>query len=84
MANRSREKRSKTFRLTFIDDKTHQHLVTLRFTRTSFFITIVTIVVVLCAAIYSTIAFTPIRTFIPGYPDARSKRAAIQNAITID
>ena len=84
MANRSREKRSKTFRLTFIDDKTHQHLVTLRFTRTSFFITIVTVVVVLCAAIYSTIAFTPIRTFIPGYPDARSKRAAIQNAITID
>ena len=84
MANRSREKKSKTFRLTFIDDKTHQHLVTLRFTRTSFFITVVTVVVVLCAAIYSTIAFTPIRTFIPGYPDARSKRAAIQNAITID
>ena len=84
MANRSREKKSKTFRLTFIDDKTHQHLVTLRFTRTSFFITAVTVVVVLCAAIYSAIAFTPIRTFIPGYPDARSKRAAIQNAITID
>ena len=84
MANRSREKKSKTFRLTFIDDKTHQHLVTLRFTRTSFFITSVTVVVVLCAAIYSAIAFTPIRTFIPGYPDARSKRAAIQNAITID
>ena len=84
MANRSREKKSKTFRLTFIDDKTHQHLVTLRFTRTSFFITAVTVVVVLCAAIYSIIAFTPVRTFIPGYPDARSKRAAIQNAITID
>ena len=84
MANRSREKKSKTYRLAFIDDKTHQHLVTLRFTRTSFFITVVTIIVVLCAAIYSTIAFTPVRTFIPGYPDARSKRAAIQNAITID
>ena len=84
MAQRSREKRSKTYRLAFIDDKTHQHLVTLRFTRTSFFITAVTVVVVLCAAIYSIIAFTPVRTFIPGYPDARSKRAAIQNAITID
>jgi murein DD-endopeptidase MepM/ murein hydrolase activator NlpD len=58
--------------------------VALRFTRTTFFITVVTIVVVLCAAIYSIIAYTPIRTFIPGYPDARSKRAAIQNAITID
>ena len=84
MAQRSREKKSKTFRLAFIDNKTHQHLVTLNFTRTTFFITVVTIVVVLCTAIYSLIAFTPIRTFIPGYPDARSKRAAIQNAITID
>jgi murein DD-endopeptidase MepM/ murein hydrolase activator NlpD len=84
MAQRSREKKSQTFRLAFIDNKTHQHLVTLNFTRTTFFITVVTILVVLCATIYSIIAFTPIRTFIPGYPDARSKRAAIQNAITID
>lgn len=84
MAHRSREKKSRTFRLAFIDDKTHEHLVTFHFTRTSFFITVVTVLVVLCAAIYSVIAFTPARTFIPGYPDARSKRAAIQNAITID
>lgn len=84
MAHRSKEKKSKRFRLAFIDDKTHEHLVTLHFTRTTFFITIVTVIVVLCGAIYSIIAFTPIRTFIPGYPDAMSKRAAIQNAITID
>lgn len=84
MAHRNREKKSQTFRLAFIDDKTHQQLVTLHFTRTSFFITVVTILVVLCAAIFSIIAFTPVRTFVPGYPDARSKRAAIQNAIRID
>ena len=36
------------------------------------------------AAVYCVIAFTPVRTFIPGYPDAHSKRAAIQNAIRID
>ncbi len=84
MAQRSREKKSRRFRLTFIDDNTHQHLVTFHFTKTTFFITVVTIIVVLCGAIYSILAFTPMRTFIPGYPDARSKRAAIQNAITID
>ena len=84
MAQRSREKKSKTFRLALIEDKTHQHLVSVRFTRTSFFIAAVTVIVVLCTAIYSIIAYTPVRTFIPGYPDARSKRAAIQNAITID
>ena len=84
MAQRSREKKSSTFRLAIIDDKTHKHLVTLHFSRTTFFITIITVLVLLCAAIYSIIAFTPVRTFVPGYPDARSKRAAIQNAITID
>lgn len=84
MAQRSREKKSNPFRLAIIDDKTHKHLVTIHFTRTTFFIAVVTVLVVLCAAIYSIIAFTPIRTFIPGYPDARSKRSAIQNAITID
>ena len=36
------------------------------------------------AAVFCVIAYTPMRTFIPGYPDAHSKRAAIQNAIRID
>lgn len=84
MANHNKEKRSRKFRLAVLDDNTHQQLVTLHFSRTGFFVTIVTILVVLTAAIFSIIAFTPVRTFIPGYPDARSKRAAIQNAITID
>lgn len=84
MATHSKEKRHRRFRLAVIDNDTHQQLVTLRFTRTSLFITVITLLVILCAAIYSLIAFTPARTFIPGYPDASSKRAAIQNAITID
>ena len=84
MANHNKEKRSRKFRLAVLDDNTHQQLVTLHFSRTAFFVTIVTIMVVLTAAIFSIIAFTPVRTFSPGYPDARSKRAAIQNAITID
>lgn len=84
MSNRNREKKSRKFRLAVIDDKTHQQLVTLHFSKTTFFIAVVTFLVVLSAAIYSIIAYTPVRTFIPGYPDARSKRAAIQNAITID
>lgn len=83
MSSQNKE-RSSRFRLAVIDDNTHKHLVSLRFTRTSLAITVVTFIVVLCAAIYSVIAFTPVRTFIPGYPDARSKRAAIQNAIKID
>ncbi len=84
MSNRTKEKRSKNFRLAIVDDKTHRQLLTLHFTRTSFFVAAVSFIVVLTAVIFSIIAYTPARTFIPGYPDARSKRAAIQNAITID
>ena len=39
---------------------------------------------VLLTALWCLIAFTPLRTFIPGYPDARTKHDAIQNAIRID
>ena len=84
MSKSSKEHRSSKFRLALIDNQSHKQLWTLHFTKTSLFVTIVTLVVTLCIIIYSLIAFTPIRTFIPGYPDARSKRAAIQNAIKID
>lgn len=39
---------------------------------------------VLVAVIYCLIALTPVRTLIPGYPNAASKAAAVQNAIKID
>lgn len=84
MSTHNKEKRRSRFRLAIIDDNTHKQLVTFHFTRISMTITLITLFVVLCAAIFSIIAFTPVRTFIPGYPDARSKRAAIQNAIKID
>lgn len=36
------------------------------------------------ALVYCLIAFTPLKTTIPGYPDARSRKMAVQNAIRID
>ena len=84
MSKSNREHRTSNFRLALIDNQSHKQLWTAHFTRTSFAIAIISVVVMLSAAIFSIIAFTPVRTFIPGYPDSRSKRAAIQNAITID
>lgn len=84
MSKSNKEHKPSNFRLAIIDDQTHKQLWTAHFTRTSLFIAIVTVIVTMCTLIFSLIAFTPIRTFIPGYPDARSKRAAIQNAIKID
>jgi murein DD-endopeptidase MepM/ murein hydrolase activator NlpD len=79
-----RESKNSYYRLAIINDQSHKHLWTVHFTKTSLFVTIVTLLVTLSAAIFLIIAYTPVRTFIPGYQDARSKRAAIQNAITID
>ena len=84
MAKHNKDNKRTDFRLAVIDDKSHEQLLTIRFTKTTLFIAIVTILVMLCALIYSLVAHTPIRTFIPGYPDAHSKRAAIQNTIKVD
>lgn len=74
----------KNFRLTLVDDDTHDKVWSKRFTRIGALVTAVTVIVVTIATIFCVIAFTPIRTLIPGYPDARSKHDAIKNAITID
>lgn len=85
MSNTNKDnKKIMHFRLSLLDAKTHKQLFTIRFNRTGFFVSVVTGAVVMCAAIFSLIAFTPLKTFIPGYPDARTKRAAIQNAIKVD
>ena len=84
MAKHNKDNKRTNFRLAIMDDKSHEQLLTLHFTRTGAFVAIVTVMVMLCAIIYSIIAYTPVRTFIPGYPDALSKRAAIQNAIKVD
>lgn len=84
MAQHNKEKKTVNFRLTLLDDRSHKQLFTIHFTRTTFFVMIISIIVMLSAIVFSITAYTPVRTFIPGYPDAHSKRAAIQNAITID
>ena len=84
MGKDNKYNRPSKFRLALFDDRTHEYLLNIHFTRTTFFVAVVSILVVLTSAIYSLIAFTPVRTFIPGYPDAHSKRAAIQNAMRID
>lgn len=76
--------KTKNFRISIVDDMTHKQLWVMRLSRTSLFLTVISVISVIIAVCYSMIAFTPIRTFIPGYPDAHTKRAAINNALKID
>ena len=82
--NKEQIKKVQTYRMTLSDDKTHRQLWTLRFSRMGLFLTVASSLFVLIAIVFSAIAFTPLKTFLPGYPDAHSKRAAIQNAIKVD
>lgn len=78
------KKEDKGFSISVRDNEAHKYLWSIRFTKTGFFITIISFLVMVIAATYCVIAYTPVRTFIPGYPDARTKRTAIQNAIKVD
>lgn len=78
------KKEDKGFSISVRDNEAHKYLWSIRFTKIGFFITIISFLVMVIAATYCVIAYTPVRTFIPGYPDARTKRTAIQNAIKVD
>lgn len=70
--------------LTLVEDMTHKPLNSIKFTMPAATLVVINVFLLLCALIYCVIAYTPLRTFIPGYPDAHTKRAAIQNAIRVD
>lgn len=67
-----------------VDAITHGRIWSLRFSQTTMIVAITSAVVVFIVAIYCLIAYTPVKTFIPGYPDAHTRRQAVQNAQRID
>lgn len=72
------------FRLSLIEDLTHRQRWTLHFSRFGLAATVVTIILVIFVAAYLLIAYTPLRVFIPGYPDENARRQAMLNAMRID
>ena len=75
---------NKVFRLTLVEDQTHRRIKFWRFSSLGFAVIAVTAIVVVSLLAWSLIAFTPLRTTIPGYPDDHFKRGAIANALKID
>ena len=75
---------NKVYRLTLVEDQTHLRIKFWRFSRIGFVLIAITVLVVVSLLSWSIISFTPLRTTIPGYPDAHFKRGAIANALKID
>ena len=76
--------KTEDFRLTLSDSSTADHIWSLKFKRSQFLVTAITVIVVLSGAYFALYGLTPIRTLIPGYPNAETKRKAIESAIRID
>ena len=84
MEKEKKENKGSSYRIYVKDTETGRYLLSMRLTKTGLFVSLISLIVVLGTLTYCVIAYTPVRTFIPGYPDARSKRVAIQNAIKVD
>ena len=76
-----KDKKTRNFRLALVDAQSHERLWSIRFTKPQFIWAAVSTGILILVLIFCIIAYTPIRTFIPGYPDARSRRQAVQNSL---
>ena len=82
MANKKTKKQNIGFEFSIIDPSSERK--TLRMSRLALTLGLSCAAILIVLLIYCIIAFTPIRTTIPGYPDAHAQKTAIANAIKID
>ncbi len=72
------------YRIVMLNDSTFEEVGFLRLSRLSTFSLGGTLIILSIALVYVTIAYTPIREFIPGYPDTEMRNNIVQNAILLD
>ena len=78
------KKKNRAFRLALVDAVSHERIWSFRYTRTAMIIAIISVIVLIVVGMYCLVAYTPVRSFIPGYPGAISRHQAVQNALRID
>ena len=76
--------KGRKYRLALTDAVSHERLWAWSFDRTWLIVGAVSGALLLLVLFFLLIAFTPLRTFIPGYPDARTRHQALQNALRVD
>jgi len=77
-------KKQKIYRITIFEDSTHRRLKSWRFSNLGALLFAITVLVVEIGILFGLFTLTPMRTIIPGYPDAHSRKIAVENAIRID
>lgn len=84
MSKQINKRKVERYRIAAIDDSTHEMLWSFKATGKGVLLIILSAIIFMLLISYLIFSLTPAKTFIPGYPDANSRRAAIQNAITAD
>lgn len=84
----TKEKRTRrnpdTYSFSLVEQSSQRVLWHRNFTRALLWLSGISVVIIGAALVYLLIALTPLRTTIPGYPDARTRNEAVQNALKID
>jgi murein DD-endopeptidase MepM/ murein hydrolase activator NlpD len=72
------------YRLVMLNDSTFEEVGFIRLSRLNTISVGGTLIILSIALVYVTIAYTPIRERIPGYPDAEMRNKIVQNVILLD
>lgn len=72
------------YRLIIFNDNTYEEVISIKLTKMNLLSLVGGSAIILIALVTVLIAFTPIREFIPGYPDGTMRRELIMNAIKLD
>jgi len=72
------------YRMVLLNEDTYEEVGYMRLTRLNLIAVVGVIVLLLVAIVYVIIAYTSIREFIPGYPDATMRQNIRENAMKLD
>lgn len=78
------EPKQRKYRVSLVEEETQRMLWQRHFTRPLLWLSAISALLVFAALVWCLIALTPLRATVPGYPDARTRNIAVQNALKID
>jgi murein DD-endopeptidase MepM/ murein hydrolase activator NlpD len=87
MVRVKKEKRNRLrskFRFSVFNDTSHEEIFVFRANGLMTLVSVSLAVILIIGSVTLLISFTPLREFIPGYPNAQTRRAIVQNALKAD
>lgn len=87
MARLKKEKKNNLrskYRFSVFNDTSHEEVFVFRSNGMMMLISLLLAIILIISSVTLLISFTPLREFIPGYPNAQTRRAIVQNALKAD